>query len=83
MHPGGGCFARRIQAGQRSAPFEIGANSSHRIMGGRADGNQILRDVDLVLQTSLMDSRKARFYVRAVQMRQVKINSGIGGPAEF
>ena len=70
----GGDFARRPQAGQRGAAFQIDRHAAHHVMRARPDGNPVAGDVQIELGADGGDAGKAAANPLRIEVRQVEID---------
>src|SRR5579863_3273681 len=79
----GSGFTGDVEAGQRAATFEIGANAAHRVVRSGTDWDQFASDVNVELETSGVDARKAGFYVGGVEMSEVEVDDRVLSTADL
>ena len=83
MNAGAGGFSRGVEPGNVGASFEIGAHAAHGVVRGRTNGNQVRRDVDVVLQAGGVNARETFLDVARVEMSEVEIDDRVLGSADF
>ncbi len=83
MHASASDFAGCEQTGNAGASVEIGLHTAHSVMSGRAHGDHVRADVDVVLQAGVINPGKALADHLRIFVRQVEIDDWILAAAEF
>ena len=68
MHSGAGGFSGSIEARQVGASMKVGADATHHIVGRGTDRHLVYRDVHVVLETGLINTREAGLDMLGLQM---------------
>ena len=74
MHAGAGGFAGGVEAGERGAAAEIGADAAHEVVRGGADGDQVAAQVETVLREEGADAGEARDEVDVLHVAHVEVD---------
>ena len=76
-------FTRRVETRQVSAAVEIGADAAHRVMRRGMNWSRLRAKIDSVIQTRLVNARKARLYECGAAMRQIQKHVRRAGGRHF